>query len=60
MEAQARREAAIRREVERVAATAVATLSLRVAAEAATAERVAADLPVGAAPGTDAKNLNLA
>jgi hypothetical protein len=56
---QARREAAIRREVERVAATAVATLSLR-AAEAATAERVAADLPVEAAPGTDAKNLNLA
>jgi hypothetical protein len=56
LEAQDRREVAIPREVERVAATAAAILSLRAVAAVATVDRVAAVRPAEAIPGTGAKN----
>ena len=60
LEAQARREAAIRREVEQGAAMAVATLSLRAAEAVATAGLGAEGRPVEAVPGTGAKSLTQA
>ena len=58
MEAQARRVAAIRREVEQGAGTAVATLSHRAVEAVATADLGAEGRPVEAVPGTGAKGLN--